>query len=149
MRKWTHVMVHHTAGQDDPGRCDAALYRAQHMAKGWLDIGYHFVVEKVSGQKGAYSVIVGRPLFMDGAHAGSTEWNTKSIGVALVGNFSEFPPTMEQQETAARLVRGLCEAMDIPVDREHIVGHREQRATECPGKWFNMDYFVDRVRAAK
>ena len=55
------------------------------------------------------------------------------IGVALCGNFCEEEPTAAQIESCAMLLAVLASAYDVPMDAEHIVGHRDLVATACPG----------------
>jgi N-acetylmuramoyl-L-alanine amidase len=59
---------------------------------GWLDIGYNFVV----GEDG--NVYEGRGWTRVGAHA--VNWNSRSIGIAVIGDFtSESVCTVYQHET--------------------------------------------------
>ncbi len=79
-------------------------------------------------------------------------WNTRSIGIEHEGfyNFNgkttEF--TEEQYLTSARIVKELCELYQIPMDREHIIGHREVPNVKksCPGNW-DWDYYMDLLRS--
>ena len=70
-----------------------------------------------------------------GWHAGNWETNTRSVGVALSGNYEESVPTFAQIEAAAKVIRG-----NYPqVAREGIVGHREVKKVAgctCPGAYF-------------
>ncbi len=75
-RPITSIAIHCTAtpaGRD----VRAADVRAWHKAKGWIDIGYHFVVD-LDG-----TIEIGRPKAMPGAHVEG--FNVKSIGVVYVG----------------------------------------------------------------
>lgn len=51
--------------------------REIHMARGWRDIGYHYVIEDDG------SIVPGRPLDLAGAHARG--WNARSIGICYTG----------------------------------------------------------------
>jgi N-acetyl-anhydromuramyl-L-alanine amidase AmpD len=54
----------------------------------------------------------------------------------------ERPP--EQYAAGASLLRGICDRWEIPLDREHVIGHREVFAAKaCPG---NLD--IERLIAA-
>lgn len=137
--KWSHLMIHHSAGPDDGAAFDIDRYRHHHVKKnGWRDLGYHFVVERVGG---AYRAIAGRPLYVAGAHCPGM--NNKAVGICLAGDFTAAPPPDGQLEEAARLAAGLCAALDIPVTS--IVRHRDHRATECPGDAFDLQGFRGRV----
>ena len=48
-------------------------------------------------------------------------------------NFCEEEPTAAQIESCAMLLAVLASAYDVPMDAEHIVGHRDLSATACPG----------------
>ena len=58
--------------------------------------------------------------------------NSYSIGIENVGyeGITEI-----QYKKTAELVANICERWLIPIDRDHIIGHREIRADKrCPGK---------------
>ena len=97
------------------------------LSNGWAGIGYHFVVRKNG------TIERGRPQWAKGAHAEGD--NSHSIGIHLSGNFSAVKPTTKQIENTALLIANLCEEYGIPIDREHIVGHGELMATDCPGTY--------------
>ncbi len=74
--------------------------------------------------------------------------NGNSIGIEHAG-FVEDPnfPTPEQYYSSAALTRYLCELYDVPMDREHIVGHEEIKwAKGDPGPQWNWDYYMKLVR---
>lgn len=119
------VVIHHTGNPEDDD-LSAERIHAAHKAQGWSGIGYHYVVRK-DGQ-----VEQGRPEWAVGAHAYGE--NSHTIGVHVCGNFEDVEPTKEQIEATSMLLSGICADYDIPVDRAHIVGHRELMATDCPGE---------------
>ena len=102
------IVLHHTGGAagEDPS---AAEIDAIHRGQRWLGVGYHYLIRKDG------AIERGRPAPVVGAHAAGM--NARSVGVALCGNFCEEEPT----------------AYDVPMDAEHIVGHRDLAATACPG----------------
>lgn len=57
-------------------------------------------------------------------HAGNWTFNQSSIGIELIG-VAEEPEhyTDAQYESAGRLVAYLCERYEVPLDRDHILGH--------------------------
>lgn len=71
---------------------------------------------------------------LHGAHAGSEEYNQHGIGIALIGNFDETPPTTAQLASVKRLVAVLKSEYEI--ENERVIGHGEVKATACPGKLF-------------
>jgi hypothetical protein len=136
---WQEILIHHSAGSDTDHLDTDDIRRFHVGGRGWRDIGYHFVVERIEG---TYAAIMGRPLNMAGEH--SPGHNTVAIGVCLVGNFSDAPPPPEQLKCAADLVSGLAVAFRIPVGR--VLRHNAVRATECPGDLFPWDAFLELVK---
>ena len=65
-------------------------------------------------------------------HAGVWDINQRSIGIeydaTTTKNASE-----ETYNTSGQLIREICQRHNIPIDREHIKGHKEFKATQCPG----------------
>ena len=74
-------------------------------------------------------------------HAGVFDVNLKSLGIEHAGG-PNMPISDETYETSATLVQELTRKYHIPLDREHIKGHREFKATQCPG---TLD--IDRIIA--
>jgi len=135
---WSHVLIHHSATPDTP-MVETHGYRKYHTeARGWRDLGYAYVVE-LAGHD--YAMLAGRPLSWPGAHCRGM--NTQAIGICLAGDFSVVPPPIAQQRCAARHVAALCDLFNIPT--ENIQGHRDYRATECPGRMFNLEPFRQMV----
>jgi len=83
--------------------------------------------------------------------------NSRSIGIEhnankpSRGNPRDLPPTEPQYEASSRLVAWLCQQYNLPIDREHIVGHQEISPGDdhdCPSSIWNWDHYMDLVRAA-
>ena len=132
-RDWTSIVIHHTA--TDQGSVESI--HETHIAREWLGIGYHFVIGNGNGMDDGEI----EPTFrwreqLHGAHAGSDEYNQQGIGIALIGNFDEQPPTPAQLAAVKRLVAVL--KTEYEIDSEHVIGHSEVKATLCPGKLFPM-----------
>lgn len=132
-RDWTSIVIHHTA--TDQGSVESI--HETHVAKEWLGIGYHFVIGNGNGMSDGEI----EPTFrwreqLHGAHAGTDEYNQHGIGIALVGNFDEKPPTAAQLAAIKRLVAVL--KTEYAIDSEHVIGHGEVKATACPGKLFPL-----------
>jgi N-acetylmuramoyl-L-alanine amidase len=120
MRKTTnYIVVHCSASPANAAHVDAKEIDRWHRKRGWLMIGYHYVITRDAVlQKG-------RDLDKAGAHVAGH--NHESIGICLVGGTEadwktpEDNFTPQQMETLYRLLlelRGL-----YPLAR--IVGHRE------------------------
>lgn len=89
---------------------DVKEIRRWHQARGWQDIGYHFVI-RPDGE-----VEVGRMLHEMGAHCEG--YNRDSIGTCLIGN-TEFTPA---QFATLRRLHAMLQAL-FPGITAH--GHRE------------------------
>jgi len=116
-----YIIIHHSAGRDVP----AKTIHQWHLDRGWHGIGYHYVVRKNG------SVETGREESQSGAHAGP-DYNNRSIGICVTGNFEENDPTPDQMEALAELVLSVSEGYEIPPER--VLGHRDVSATLCPGE---------------
>ena len=118
------AVLHHTGGApgEDP---DVAAIDDAHRGLGWAGVGYHYLIRK-SG-----AVEAGRPALTMGAHAEGV--NTRSIGIALCGNFCEEEPTAAQIESCAMLLAICSASFGVVLDDAHVVGHRDLAATACPG----------------
>jgi N-acetyl-anhydromuramyl-L-alanine amidase AmpD len=79
-------------------------------------------------------------------HAGSWHANRRSIGIEHEGYFDD-PAwfTTQMYRSSAGLVAYLCYWYGIPIDREHIIGHYQVAATECPGYYWWWDYYMKLV----
>jgi len=138
--KRTYIMTHHTASKDCPQGKDLVAIKADHIARGWVDIGYNYGVELVNNKP---VVTICRGLNIPGAHCPQGGMNRKAIGVAVVGNFEIAPPSPLLIDKLVELYVWLSKKHDIPT--ENIVGHKDYKATLCPGKFFPMDYVKDLV----
>lgn len=57
--------------------------------------------------------------------------------------------SQEMVDASTRLTAELCNRWHIPLDRDHIVGHREIYARKtCPGNWLDLDWFVAQIKKA-
>ena len=118
------IVIHHTGCND----IDASAYDIDgwHKGQGWNMIGYHFVIRKDG------TIERGRPQWAIGSHAYGE--NSHTVGIHLSGDFEQAQPTEKQIEMCAMLVAKLCEEYNITADRDHVVGHGELMATDCPGR---------------
>ncbi|MDI6711412.1 MAG: peptidoglycan recognition family protein [Bacillota bacterium] len=106
--------------------------RAYHKSLGWRDVGYHYLIER-DGR-----VVNGRPPTMRGAHCVAGNMNRKALGICLIGNMENHPPTPAQWESLVGLVRRLAAEHRVPVT--NVLGHGEVpgAATACPGRHTDM-----------
>lgn len=131
------IIIHHSATIDTAG-FDFPKIRAYHMQqRHWEDIGYHFVVEQIGGH---YVVVKARPLEWFGAH---TRGHNSAIGICLVGNFSNEPPSEEAIKELIQLTKELMNQYNILVGSVHK--HSDFGNTECPGLKFPWQDFKRRL----
>lgn len=96
-----------------------------HIDLKYDDIGYNFLV---GGDGSAYE---GRGWDIIGAH--TYRFNSKSIGIAFIGDFSGEAPPPKQLIAALKLIRLGVELKKITPNYT-IVGHSQLIETESPGK---------------
>ena len=127
-RSYTDMLViHHTGCNDiDASAEQIHDWHYNHQPDAWSGIGYHFVIRKNG------TIERGRPEYAIGSHAYGENYHT--LGIHLSGDFEQAYPTQAQIESAALLIANLCEKYNIPTNRDHIVGHCDLMATDCPGK---------------
>ena len=129
-RELDKFIVHHFGGVPPEGT-NVESIRVMHTTpkanggRGWADIGYHGLIHP----DGSFEV--GRDVDIDGAHAFGS--NRNSLGIMLVAGLAEGDthtrPTPAQLATLIKL---------IAEQRAHfpemeIMGHRDTKATLCPG----------------
>lgn len=125
-RKATNrVVIHHTGNPTDDDLSSTEI-NASHQAQGWVCIGYHYVIRKDG------HIEIGRPHWTVGAHAYG--YNSDSIGIHVCGNFEIGKPTDAQIESLAMLLANVCTDYGLPIDKDHVVGHKDLMATACPGQ---------------
>ncbi len=135
-RPWRWIVVHHSATPTG----GAAAFDAMHRAKGWDELGYDFVIGNGT-DTGDGQIEVG-PRWTkqkQGAHAKTPDnkFNEYGIGICLVGNFDNQRPTPAQLRSLTQLSAYLMHTYHIGVS--NILGHRDTKATECPGRNINID----------
>ncbi len=79
-------------------------------------------------------------------HAGDWSYNRRSIGIEHAGYASE-PKTARQYRSSARLSAYLSRRFGIPVDRRHVIGHRDVPGANmtCPGR-FDFSRYLRLIR---
>ena len=153
------AVIHHTASANGytPGEVPEILrsiYAYHVLSRGWSDIGYNVVVDafgrawegRYSGSRGVASPVIG-------AHAGG--FNTYTVGISMLGDFSTLTPPAAMINTVADVVAwkfrmygvnpvgtvdltsGGGDTNRYPagtvVRKPTIFGHRDVGLTTCPG----------------
>ena len=109
MRQINLIVVHCTASRNGKARPVAAI-EADHRARGFSSIGYHYVIYRNGG------ISTGRDVTEIGAHV--TGYNQKSLGICLVGT-DRF--TEDQWES----LRDLVTRLQSLYPESRVVGHRD------------------------
>ncbi len=73
--------------------------------------------------------------------------NAYCIGIENAGNYPGDPTpddfTALQYEANGELVASLAQKWNIPLDRDHVIGHREIRSDKtCPGTFVSIDRII-------
>jgi len=127
MGKVLKITVHHTdehSGMD--GKSDLEIVRLienyHRNEKRWAAIGYHYLV----GKDG--KIYEGRPVKYQGAHCGKNENN---LGISVIGDCHRNLPNAKQLKALKAFLDDQRERFGVP--RSEVKGHREVKATICPG----------------
>ena len=148
------AVVHHTAGTNSYTRAQAAaivrgieVYHVQ--GNGWNDIGYNFLVDRFGTVYEGRAGGITRNVI--GAH--SEGFNSGTVGVALIGNFTNVKPPQAMQDALVKLLAWRLDVAHVdPLSRvvymsggnakfkagrsvtlRAISGHRDTGPSECPG----------------
>lgn len=113
------ITIHHSGGN-----LTVKEMQDMHIDRNkWLDIGYHYVVDK----KG--NIYQGRPVETVGAHVQG--FNVGNVGVCLIGNFQTEKSIPAQVKAAEQMMAWLCYVYEISVS--NIYKHSDLVPTACPG----------------
>ena len=128
----TSIIIHHT---DNIVEKTAEAINDEHINSGWIMIGYNFVVHKDG------TVEEGRPIDAVGMHCIGS--NSKSIGIALCGDFNSENVEEMQKKALVELLVYLCTMYNLKP--EAILCHSDKSRTKCPG--VNVINEIDSIRA--
>ncbi len=141
-------IVHHTVTTNDPADPAAvvrSIYHYHAVTRGWGDIGYNYLIDHRGNiYEGRYGGERGDRV-VQGGHA--LQYNSNSIGVALLGTFTEAGarPAAAAERAAVELLaaKGVRFGIDpeTPVTlvgtrfAHAVMGHRDALPghTQCPG----------------
>ena len=148
------AIVHHTAGTNTYSPAQAAAIvrgiEAYHvLGNGWNDIGYNFLIDRYGTIYEGRGGGIARNVI--GAHAEG--FNTGTVGVALIGNFTHAAPTKPMLDALVKLLAWRLDVAHVDplskvvytsggnykfragrtVTLRAISGHRDTGPTECPG----------------
>lgn len=125
MRIINKIIVHCTATPEGKNYTVDTI-RKWHIAKGWSDIGYHYIIY-LDG-----SVHKGRDEKIVGAHC--LGQNANSIGVCYVGGVATDGKTPKDTRTEAQKqsLIDLLKKLKAKYPKASIFGHRDFAAKACP-----------------
>jgi len=139
----TNVTGHHSAGARARdwrvGVERAKQFHADHKAKGWGGIGYHYVIS----DDGA--LICARPTILKGTHVGMH--NSSNIGVNCPGTVGDRPTAQQRSTYQWLLVNAHTAAVpkahrtDRDLRQARLWGHHDWQGHEtnlCPGTFYAM-----------
>lgn len=164
------VHLHHTATSNDYAAADVpaiirGMYAYHTGSLGWFDLGYNFLVDRFGrtwvGRSG------GAAKRVRGAH--TLGFNHRSVGIALIGDFEQAPPTRaalravvhlaawkldRERRDATGWVTITSRGSDVyPAGRRVALpvldGHRDTNQTACPGTLLHakLGYVRQRTQA--
>lgn len=130
------LLIIHCSATPRAMNIGAAEIRQWHLAKGWKDIGYHYVIRR-NGE-----IETGRPEIQVGAHVEGH--NANSIGVCMVGGINKTGAA-EANFTAAQWVslERLIRILKAKYPQATVHGHREYAKKDCPS--FSVQEWLEEV----
>ena len=143
--RWEGILIHHSGSYAG----NAREFDRWHRQLDWDGLGYHFVVDNGhGGPDGRVEVGYRWQQQLTGAHCREAQgddnyWNEHTIGICLVGNFEQHPPTATQYESLVELIQFLQARYGIPTNK--IIGHNDVKPTACPGRLFSWDELSRRL----
>lgn len=145
LNKPEYLICHHTGGTDANPLADTSNQKFEDV-NAWHKqspdvnlgepsslgyyIGYHYFIDKLG------KVTQGRADTDEGAH--TKNYNTKSIGICLAGNFDLTEPTKAQVDALTALLKQKMAAYKIPIEK--ISPHRTFANKTCYGKKLPDDW---------
>ncbi len=119
------VVINHTATPPGVTPLRIAQYQVSNERRPRPGIAYHFCITA------AGEVFQTQPLTVISEHAG--QFSAQSVGVSLIGNFTDAPPPEAQLNATAALLAKLTGDLNLPLDGNTVVGYSELAVTASPG----------------
>jgi len=137
------ILIHHTATANTTDLSQAAAYslarsiQRHHMdTNGWIDSGQHFTISRggyvLEGRHRSLETLRGGTGVVTGAHCPGQ--NSQAIGIENEGTYTSVLPPAGQYDTIVAFCADICRAYGLAATE--IYGHRDFRATSCPGDLF-------------
>lgn len=121
------IIVHWIVGT--LSSCDATFQSPTRLASAHYGVGDDQIHQYVKEEDTAW-------------HAGNLLCNRQSIGIEHQGG-PDIPISEATYKSSAELIADICKRYSIPLDRDHIKGHKEvsDKPTTCPGV-LNIDKLI-------
>lgn len=136
MRQSTELIIVHCSATPAKMDVDVKEIDRWHRAKGWLKVGYHFVIKRDG------TVQKGRDLMEPGAHAKG--YNHCSVGVCMVGGMDAANKQPEANFTEAQFTSLHLKLRELreQFPNARVIGHNEvEPAKACPS--FSVQSWID------
>ncbi|PZF99821.1 N-acetylmuramoyl-L-alanine amidase [Micromonospora deserti] len=142
-QKIEYIVIHDTEGY---------FWPSVNLVKDPRRVGWHYTLRSVDGHVAQH--IKAKDV---GWHAGNWYVNAKSIGLeheGFAGHGTWYTEAMYR--TSAKLVRHLALRFNIPLDRQHIIGHDNVPGTVAstvarmhwdPGPYWDWSHYFDLLKA--
>jgi len=148
-RPWRYIVLHHSAAPE--GGYDQ-IDREHRKVLGFDGCGYHFVIGNGTGSAdGQIEVAMRWDNQKQGVHcrnAKTHDADEYGIGICLVGDFDQQPPTPRQVAAAQALIAYLSQRYNIIPRNVTTHAHLAATPTVCPGKYFPTKSVVTAAKEA-
>lgn len=149
-RPWRYIVLHHSASAS--GSYDE-IDQEHRKLLGYEGCGYHFVIGNGNGS-GDGQIEVARRWNQQkpGVHcrdARSQDVDEYGIGICLIGDLDQQPPTPRQVAATQALVEYLSRRYGIEPGRVATHARLAARPTACPGKFFPETVLAGAGREAR
>jgi N-acetyl-anhydromuramyl-L-alanine amidase AmpD len=142
-RPWKYIVLHHSASA--AGSYDQ-IDGEHRKILGYDGCGYHFVIGNGTGSgDGQIEVAQRWNNQKQGVHcrnARTHDVDEYGIGICLVGDLDQQPPTPRQVAATQALVAYLSQRYHLSPDRVSTHADLAATPTVCPGKYFPSDSIV-------
>lgn len=151
MRRIDYIVLHHSGGTPTASETDTTgelrfevIKKDQHdnaIQEHWGEnyvMDYHYVI----GPTGI--VFKGMPMEQVAFHCANYQINLISLGICFLGNFEIAKPTTEQLKAGIDKVKELMNYFGVALD--HVKKHSDFVATDCPGKNFPFEQFIQELK---
>lgn len=125
------LTLHHSAGKHTrtlaESLAEARFIQDFHQhGRGWIDIGYHFIVDPMG------NILEARPEGVLGAHTLSN--NSGNLGIVVLGTYhAPENDRLVPAQLEALVALGRYLVKRYGVEPSALKGHRDYRKTDCPG----------------